>query len=304
MTGHHKDNRSGLLLGLGAYLLWGLFPLYFRALGHVGALEVVAHRILWSLILLAALLSWWGRWPALRAATRQPRLLAILAGTALLISVNWLVYIWAVTHGHVIEASLGYYLNPLVNVLLGVLFLNERLFAMQRVAVGLAFAGVAVLAIGSIGGVWISLSLAVSFALYGYFRKITPVEAVEGLSIETTLLAPAALGWLFWLHSHGGLAFGDDRVTDGLLLLAGAATAVPLLLFNAAAKRLPYSTLGFLQYLTPSMQFLLAVTAFGERMTVAHIVCFAAIWSAVAIFAAEGIRSRRAAARERAAAGL
>jgi chloramphenicol-sensitive protein RarD len=296
--------RSGLLLGLGAYLLWGLFPLYFRALRHVDALEVVAHRILWSLILLAVLLSWWKRWPALRAAARERRFLAILAGTAALISFNWLVYIWAVTHGHVIEASLGYYLNPLVNVLLGVVFLNERLTLMQKVAVALAGAGVTVLAVGSVGGVWISLALAVSFALYGYFRKITPVEAVEGLSIETALLAPAALAWLIWLHEHGGGSFGQDRMTDFLLFLAGAATAIPLLLFNAAAKRLPYSTLGFLQYLTPTMQFLLAVLAFDEKLTFAHMLCFAAIWAAVAIFAAEGIRSRRAAARERMAAGL
>jgi chloramphenicol-sensitive protein RarD len=299
-----SETRRGLLLGLGAYLLWGAFPLYFRALRHVDAVQIVAHRILWSLVLLAALLTIWRRWPMLAATVRSPRLLLLLGLTAVLISCNWLVYIWAVAHGHVIEASLGYYLNPLVNVLLGTLVLRERLSRPQLAAVILAGAGVAVLAAGSASGVWISLSLAFSFALYGFLRKIIPVEAVEGLSIETALLAPVALGGLLLLHAHGEGAMGRDFTTDLLLILSGAATAVPLLMFNAAAKQLPYSTLGFLQFLTPSMQFLLAVLVFGERMTFAHVLCFGAIWVAVAIFAAEGFRSSRAAARERQAADV
>ena len=294
--------RSGLLLGLGAYTLWGVMPLYFKAVKHIEATEIVAHRILWSLVFLAALVTLWRRWAALRTAISTPKIALTLALTALLISVNWLVYIYAVVSGHVLEGSLGYYLNPLVNVLLGVFFLKETLSTAQKGAFLLAAAGVAVLAVGAGGAIWISLTLAASFALYGFVRKVAPVEAIEGLSIETLFLAPLALGWIVWLEQSGTGGFLDDRITDLLLILGGALTAIPLLLFTAAAKRLPYSTLGFLQYVAPSLQFLLAVLAFGEPLTSAHVVCFAAIWVALAIFVFEGLRTGRAAARERAGA--
>jgi chloramphenicol-sensitive protein RarD len=227
--------------------------------------------------------------------------LGILFVTAALIAANWLIWIWAVMNGHVLEGSLGYYLNPLVNVLLGVVMLGERLSPARVFAVLLAAAGVAVLALRAGDGLWISLSLAVSFALYGYLRKVTPVDALEGLTLETAILTPIALGWIWWLNrsGHGGLA--ADKPTIGLLVLAGAVTAVPLLLFTAAAKRLPYSTLGFLQYIAPSIQFALAVLVFGEHLSTAHIICFGAIWTALAIFAADGWRLGRVAARERAA---
>ena len=299
VAAQHSTARAGLLFGLGAYLLWGVLPLYFKALAHVLPTQVVAHRVLWSLLLLAGLIFISKRLPALKAAFADMRLLGVLAGTSLLIAVNWLVYIWAVVNGHVLEGSLGYYLNPLVNVLLGVFLLKERLTRAQTAAVLLAGSGVAVLAAGAGDGLWISLTLAGSFAVYGFLRKIAPVDALEGLTVETLLLAPFALAWLLWLGGQGHAAMGMDIVTDLLLVLAGAVTAVPLLLFTAAARRLPYSTLGFLQYIAPTIQFLLAVGLFGERFTPAHMVCFGAIWTALAIFAAEGIRSNRARARSR-----
>lgn len=297
---HDHAARSGLLLGLGAYTLWGVLPAYFKLLAHVLPSEIVAQRIVWSVLFLAILATAWKRWPTIRAAFATPRIALTLAATATLIGVNWLIYIWAVLNGHVLEGSLGYYLNPLVNVLLGVVLLKERLSRGQAAAVLLAGAGVAVLAIGAGDGLWISLSLAATFALYGFIRKVAPVDSVEGLAIETAILAPIALTWILFLGVQGRGGLGSDWATNTLLVLSGAITAIPLLLFTAAAKRLPYSTLGFLQYIAPSLQFLLAVLVFGERLTTAHIVCFGAIWTALAIFAAEGIRLGRASARARA----
>jgi chloramphenicol-sensitive protein RarD len=302
MTAEHMRTRAGLLLGLGAYVLWGVLPLYFKAIEGVAAAEIVAHRIVWSLIFLAALAILWRRLASIGAALRAPKLLATLGLTAILIAINWLVYIWAVLNGHVLAGSLGYYLNPLVNVLLGVFLLKERLTRAQALAVGLAAAGVAVLAWGAAEGLWISLTLAASFATYGFLRKVAPVDSLEGLSIETAILSPIALFYVLWLQQQGTSGFGGAGTTDLLLILGGAVTAIPLLLFTAAAKRLPYSTLGFLQYIAPSLQFLLAVLVFGEAFTTAHAICFGAIWTALFIFAWEGVRTGRAAARERAAA--
>ena len=297
MTDEQTSRRAGLIFGLGAYLLWGVLPLYFKLLAIVPPIEIVANRILWSLIFLGVLVTLWRRWGAIRAAAGAGRIVLTLTLTAALIAANWLIYIWAVVHGHVLETSLGYYLNPLINVLLGVALLKERLSRAQVGAVLLAAAGVALLAWGAASGLWISLSLAFSFALYGFIRKIAPVDALEGLSIETALLAPVSLAWLLWVHqgSTGLTSFGGT--ITALLILGGAVTAIPLLLFNAAAKRLAYSTLGFLQYIAPSLQFLLAVLAFGEPFTLAHAFCFGAIWTALAIFAAEGLRLGRARAK-------
>ena len=299
MSDPHQTRRAGLLFGLGAYLLWGVMPLYFKAIAAVPPTEIVAHRIVWSLLFLGALATLWKRWPAIRAAAGTSRVVMTLILTALLIGVNWLVYIYAVVSGHVLEGSLGYYLNPLFNVLLGVVLLKEKLSRAQVFATILAGAGVAVLAAGAGSGLWISLTLAFSFGLYGFLRKIAPVDSLEGLSIETALLAPVAAGWLFWLAADESLRFGQLGIgTDVLLALGGAVTAIPLLLFTAAARRLPYSTLGFLQYLAPSLQFLLAVLVFGEAFTLPHMICFGAIWTALAIFSIDGWRS---AAKARAA---
>jgi len=302
MTTDPARTRAGLLLGLGAYLLWGVLPLYFKTIAEVPATEIVAHRIVWSLLFLGILAAILKRRATVRKAVASPKVLATLAVTAMLIGGNWLIWVWAVVNGHVLEGSLGYYLNPLVNVLLGTVLLKERLSLGQKLAVGLAAAGVAVLAAGAGSALWISLSLAATFALYGFIRKVAPVDAIEGLLIETAMLAPLALGWILWVQSQGTSGFGVSLSTDLLLTLAGAATAIPLLLFTAAAKRLPYSTLGFLQYIAPSLQFLLAVLVFGERLTTAHIICFGAIWTALAIFASEGVRTGRAASRARAEA--
>ncbi|WP_114954078.1 EamA family transporter RarD [Sphingosinicella terrae] len=288
------SQRTGLLLGFTAYLLWGVLPLYFKALAHVSALEIVAHRIVWSIAFLALLITFWRRWSAIRAALGSGRVVVTLIVTSLLIAINWLTYIYAVVSGHVLEGSLGYYLNPLINVLLGVVLLGERLTRPQVFATVLAGAGVAVLAVGAGSGLWISLTLAASFGLYGFVRKVAPVDSAEGLSIETAMLAPVALAWLLWMRASGELAFGHVGLgTDILLALGGMITAIPLLLFTAAARRLPYSTLGFLQYVAPSLQFLLAVLAFGEPLTVPHLVCFGAIWTALAIFTVEGVRAAR-----------
>lgn len=302
MADDRSQRSAGLIFGVSAYLLWGVMPLYFKALTHVGPVEIVAHRILWSLVFLGALIALWRRWPAVRAALSNRRAMLLLVATSVLIAINWLVYIYAVVSGHVLEGSLGYYLNPLVNILLGVVILKERLSRLQVAATLIAGAGVLALAAGAGSGLWISLVLAVTFASYGFLRKIAPVEALEGLSIETVILAPLALGWMLWLQQTGTGSFLVAGPTTTLLLaLGGAITAIPLLLFTAAARRLPYSTMGFLQYLAPSLQFLLAVLAFGEPLTRAHMICFGAIWTALALFTFDGLR---AAHRARASAEI
>ena len=293
-----RERRTGLIYGLSAYLLWGVLPLYFKAVAHVSPGEILAHRIIWSLVFLAVLVALWRRWASVRAALASRKVFITLVASALLIAVNWLVYIMAVVSGHVLEGSLGYYLNPLVNILLGVALLGERLSKAQIFATGLAAAGVAVLAVGAASGLWISLTLAASFALYGYLRKIVAVDALEGLSIETAMLAPIALAWILYVDSTGEGGLGSWSWTTITLLVAGGAiTAIPLLQFTGAARRLPLSTMGFLQYIAPSLQFLIAVALFGERLTTAHLVCFGAIWTALAIVTIDGwrraMRSRR-----------
>lgn len=294
MSDAEARTRTGLMLGAGAYLIWGLMPLYFRLIARVPAAEIVAHRILWSLLFLAALIALRRGWTAVRAAIRR-RSLAILAATAVLIGGNWLVFTWAVTHDHVLAASLGYYLNPLVNILLGVVLLKERLSRMQLFATALAAAGVATLAFGAGTGtgLWISLALAASFALYGFLRKIAPAGALEGLAVETALMVPVALAWIAWKEAAGTggfTAFGP--LVAFLVAFGGVVTAIPLLLFTGAARRLPYSTLGFLQYIAPTLQFAIGV-AYGEPLTGVHLLCFGAIWTALALVAIDGWRTAR-----------
>lgn len=294
MNAESRTRRTGFLLGLGAYASWGVLPIYFKAIDHVTAVEIVAHRVVWSLIFLALLATIARKWPGIKAALTTPRVLLTLLVTSLLIGSNWLIWIYAVVSGHVLEGSLGYYLNPLVNVLMGVFLLKERLSRLQVAAVVLAGAGVAVLAAGASGAIWISLSLAITFATYGFLRKVAPVDSLEGLTVETALLTPLAGAWILWMMSRGESGFlAGDVQTDVLLVAAGAITAVPLLLFTGAARRLPYSTLGFLQYIAPSLQFALAVAVYGEEFRLAHAICFGAIWTALAIFAFEGIRLAR-----------
>ncbi len=286
------DGRRAFAQAVGAYSLWGLMPLYIRAVGAAPPLELVAHRVLWSLALLGVLVTWLKRGAALRAAL-APGTLVALAASSVLIAVNWLVYVWAVSRGHVLEASLGYYLNPLLSVVLGVAVLRERLRRGQVLATLIAAGGVAVLAAGS-AEFWVSVTLALSFGLYGLLRKLTPAAALEGLAVETAVLAPVAAGYLLWLGGAGSTAFGSSPWLSVGLALSGAVTVAPLFLFNAAARGLRYSTLGIVQFLGPTIQFVLAATLFGEAVTRAHALAFGAIWLACAIYAADALRSARA----------
>lgn len=286
-------DTGGLALGVGAYTLWGVLPLYIHLLKGVPALQVLAHRVLWSLVLLAVIIVIFRRARPIFAAARG-RTLLLLLGSALLIAINWIVYIWAVQNDHVLEASLGYFINPLINVALGFAFLGERLRRIQGVAIAIAAAGVLVLAISGGGALWISLALAISFALYGLLRKVAAIDALGGLTIETLLLAPFSLALLVHADQAGTGAFGQTTYLDLLLILAGAVTAAPLLMFAAAARRMPLATLGLLQYIAPSLQFAEAVLLFGEPVRTVHIATFALIWTGCALYAFDSIRASRA----------
>lgn len=227
--------------------------------------------------------------PALAAALGDRRLVVPLAVSALLIGANWLTYVWAVNQGHVVAASLGYFLNPLIVVMLGTVVLKERLRPMQMAAIGVAAVGVAILAAAALTTLWISLTLALSFAFYGLVRKLTPVAPMAGLGVETALLAPLAVAYLIWEAGHGGLGFGKDMPTSLLLILSGAVTTVPLVLFATAAQRLPMATLGLLQYLTPTLQFLCGVLLFGETLSTAQMLSFGLIWAGLLLFASDGV---------------
>jgi chloramphenicol-sensitive protein RarD len=235
---------GGFALGLAAYALWGVLPIYFKALAAVAPVDIVAHRVLWSLPFLALLIVLAGGWAKVRAALSRPATVGMLFVTALLIGGNWLLYVYAVTSGHILAASFGYYLNPLANVLLGRFVLKEDLNRLQWTAVAIAGAGISVLAAGALGQLWISLTLCVSFALYGLLRKVVTADAMTGLGIETALLFPLALIWLGWRTAAGAPTFGSSATTGWLLLLAGIVSTTPLLLFTAAARKLAYSTLG------------------------------------------------------------
>ena len=287
--------RSGLWFGLGAYGLWGILPIYFKAVDQVGAIDIVAHRVLWSVPFLLLLLFTFGGAGELRRVFGEPRTIGFLAVTAVLIATNWLLYVYAVVSGHILAGSLGYYLNPLVNVLMGRAILKERLTGLQWAAVAIAAVGVSALAFQALGQLWISLTLAATFATYGLMRKIAPVEATSGLAVETTLILPLALAWLGWGMLEGRPVFGSTDVETTLLLLAGVATTVPLILFTAAARRLRYSTLGMLQFVAPTLQFLIAVVIYGEAFTRWHAIAFGSIWLALGLYVMALARNARAA---------
>lgn len=288
------------MAALGAYGLWGLLPLFFRLLHHVDPVEIVTQRILWSLLLILVILAARKGLPAFASALRDRRLVLPLAGSAIMIGINWLTYVWAVNEGHIVAASLGYFLNPLVNVTLGVLVLKEKLRRPQMLAIGVASIGVAILAASALTTLWISLSLAFTFAFYGLLRKLTPVAPMTGLGVETALLTPLAIAYLLWEFSHGGTGFGQDGPTTALLIISGAVTTVPLVLFATAAQRLPMATLGLMQYLAPTLQFLCGLLLFGEKLSGGQMASFGLIWIGLILFASDGIatarRSRMAAA--------
>jgi chloramphenicol-sensitive protein RarD len=280
----HHDARQGLIYGVAAYGLWGVLPIYFKLLKAVPPVDIVAQRVLWSIPVLALLLSVTSGWSKVRQAFRERQTMLLLLASSVLIGVNWVLYVYAVNSGHILAGSLGYYLNPLANVLLGRLVLKERLTTLQWVAVAIAAAGISVLAIQALSQLWISLVLCATFATYGLVRKIAPVDAVPGLTIETLLLAPLCAALLAFSLASGQPSFGTSTGDAFLLALAGIVTATPLLLFTAAARRLRLSTLGMLQFLAPTLQFLLAVLVYDEPFTRAHAIAFAAIWAALAIY--------------------
>jgi len=290
----HPDIQFGLLAGVGAYTLWGVFPAYLKLLYDVSALEILAHRIVWSVPFGALLISLRSQWREVKTAFMTWRVLILLGVSAIAISGNWLIYVWAVINDRILEASLGYYINPLMYVAAGVFVLGEHLRPAQIIAVVLATAGVLVLTFGAGVFPWVSLTLAVLFTLYGYLRKTIPVGAMPGLFVETTLLSPIALAYLFWLMSSGAAVFLAHSVgMNTLLILAGPVTVVPLVLFALSARRLKLSTVGFLQYIGPTIQFALGIY-YGEPFTTAHAICFGLIWTALAIFSIDAARANRA----------
>ena len=286
--------RTGILSAGLAFLCWGLFPLYFRALSEVPPMEILVHRVLWSLLFLAVILTLRRQWRWLGALRGQPRVMASFFVSALLLSGNWLLYIWAVNNHHVIEASLGYFINPLVNVMLGYLVLKERLRAGQWSAIALATLGVLWLTWQAGHMPWIALILAASFGAYGLMRKTAALGALEGLSFETLILFPFALAYLAWLTIHGANTFvtTTSDTTRWLLVAAGPITAIPLLLFASGARKIPLSVLGLLQYIGPSIQLSLGVFLFHEVFTTDRLIGFVLIWSALALYAAEGLYRR------------
>lgn len=281
----------GTAYGLAAFAAWGFLPLYFHAMAFVPPTQMLAHRFVWAMVLLAGLVTITGGWPRVRAAMSDRRTLLLLLGSTVFISANWLTFIWAVTAERVTEVSLGYYINPLVNVLLGVLVLRERLTPAQGVAVGLAAVGVANLAVQTAGVPWPSLAVAFSFGFYGLIRKTTSLGSVDGLFMETALAAPFAGAYLIWLEHTGAGVFGvHGPGADLALAAAGLVTALPLIWFASGARRMPYAAIGFLQYITPTGHFLLAVAVFGEPFSWAHLASFLFIWTGLAVYTGDTFR--------------
>lgn len=288
------QTRAGMWYALAAFGVWGLFPAYFRLLAPAGALEIICHRVIWSVPVVAFLLTRGQGWRQLRRALARPRVLPTLLASALMVSANWLGFVYAVETRQVLQASLGYFINPLVNVVMSVLIMGERLRPGQVAAVLLALAGTLVLALGAGQAPWLALFLAVSFGLYGLLRKRVDIDALGGLFTETVLLTPLALLYLAWLASQGGLVMASGPwSTRALLLSAGLATSLPLVWFARAARRISLTTLGLIQYVTPTMQFSLAVFLFGETFTATHLLSFGLIWSGLAVFMAEMLLQAR-----------
>lgn len=287
------QSARGALLALCAYLLWGLAPVYFKQLLDVPAPEILAHRVVWSILLLLGLITALGYWTRVRALLRQPRLLLLLLVSSVVIGTNWLVFIWAVNNNHILDASLGYYINPLLNIVLGMVFLQERYRPLQWLAVGLAALGVLIqlLVFGSLP--WVALVLALSFGTYGLIRKQVPVDPFTGLLMETSVLLIPAVLWLWGLDSATGNLSANSTSLNLLLLAAGLITTIPLLLFAGAARRLQLSTLGFFQYLAPSLALLLGVLVYEEAFTTDKAITFALIWIALVVYSLDGIRQRR-----------
>lgn len=293
-TSHHSHRSvSGVAYAAAAYLCWGLFPIYFHELSNVPALEILAHRITWSCLFLVVVVTGLRGWREVRSRLRAPGTLFRLTGSAISISLNWLVYLWAVNSGRVVEASLGYFVNPLVTVLLGVIFLSEKLTRRQRLAVGLAAAGVLAMVLRAGQVPWVALALALTFGVYGLIRKRVGVDALSGLLAEVGLLFPLAFGYLLFLGFTGSGHFGHAGRTSSLLAASGIVTAIPLLMFAAGVHRLALSTVGILQYINPTTQLALAVFALGEPFSPHQAFAFALIWVSLAVYSSEFISAAR-----------
>lgn len=286
--------RQGILLAVGAYTMWGIAPIYFKTISEVSPLEILSHRVVWSFVLLAFLLHLGRRWRGVRDVIKSKKKMGFLLSTSILVGANWLIFIWAVNANHMLDASLGYYINPLINVVLGMLFLGERLRKLQWFAVALAACGVVVqlIAFGSVPVV--AIALALSFGFYGLLRKKVSLEAQTGLFIETLIMLPAAAVYLLWIADSSTSNLMVNPMTLNLLLIAaGIVTTLPLLCFTGAATRLKLSTLGFFQYIGPSLMFLLAVLVYGEAFTSDKAITFAFIWGALLVFSFDGLKTNR-----------
>lgn len=291
----HENTRRGVLAGLFAYLIWGLVPVFFKQIAEVPAGEIIAHRVLWAMLLMTAVMGFGRGFEDARRVARMPAQLARIALASALVIINWLTFVWGVNNGHVIETSLGYFVLPLFNVALGVMVLKERLRPLQWLAVLLATAGVAIEVARADGLPWIALVLAGTFGIYGLLRKQLPLDAASGLFLETACMTPLALGWIIWLTVSGQNHFGDGQALpsgrDMMLMATGAVTAIPLLLFAVAARRLPLNMMGFLQYLAPSISFLLAVFVYHEPLDFTRTLAFSVIWLGLAVYSADLMRS-------------
>jgi chloramphenicol-sensitive protein RarD len=299
---HGSERRDGLIFGAGAYLLWGLFPLYWPLLKPASPLEILAHRMIWSLVFIGAILAVTRGWSRVRLIVADRGKLGRLALAAAVITVNWGVYIWGVNSKHVVETSLGYFINPLLTILLGVFVLHESLRTVQWIAVGIATLAIVVLTVDYGRLPWIALTLACSFATYGFLKKQVNVGAVESLAVEAGVLAIPALITLIVITGRGDLAFGHAGTGNALLLAGtGAITAIPLLLFGAGMRRLPLTVIGLLQYLAPVLQFAVGVGIRHEPMPTARLVGFSLVWLALIVLTVDGVRNQRNTAAERAA---
>lgn len=298
MSGQSSDVRDGIIAGLAAYLMWGFLPVYFKTVGAVDPLEVLVHRVIWAVPFGALILLFRRQWQAVRRALTHRTMLGWLSLSALFIALNWFVYIWAIQDARIFETSLGYYINPLTNMLVGVVFFGERLRRFQVVAVGSAVVGVSVLTISGGQVPWIALFLAVSFTAYAVIRKRVVIGGMPGLFVETLLLLPLALGWFVHLIATGQAVFASgDAVMTFWLLMAGPITALPLLCFALAARRLPLTMIGFMQFLAPTLQFATGLY-YGETLTSAHLICFAFVWAAVVFFIVDAIWATKKPPRE------
>jgi chloramphenicol-sensitive protein RarD len=295
----NPEQRKGVILACMAFFMWGLAPIYFKLLQHISAFEILMHRVVWSVLFIVIIVSIMQQWHKIKQVIAQPKLLLMLGLTATLLGFNWGLFIWAVNNDHMLDASLGYYINPLLNVLLGMLFLGEKLRKWQGIAVALAFSGVVIQLVSFGSFPVVAFSLAGSFAIYGLLRKKLPIESLPGLLLEAVILLPIALvyWWLMAPTPSSDLMLNEWH-TNLLLISAGVVTTLPLLCFTGAAKRLQYTTLGFFQYIGPSLMFILAVMFYGEVFSHERMVTFACIWSALAIFSWDSYRQSQKRKRE------